>query len=93
VPTYGDRSGELVPFTRLHTGPDLYEREIERMVWKVLDTYSIEPPFLEARQTNISGDGVPEILTLDDFFAVKSRVDTERRLGSNLARRLQHAGS
>lgn len=61
---YENRNGELVPFTRLKPGPDLYEREMERLVWKELETFSAWPLFPVARQAHIPGGGVPDILAL-----------------------------
>jgi FAD/FMN-containing dehydrogenase len=65
VPINEDRNGELVPFTRLNPAPDLYEREIERLVLKDLETFSAKPLFPVARQAHILGGGVPDILALN----------------------------
>ena len=92
MPIYEDRNGELVPFTRLNPGPDLYEREIERLVWKDLKTFSAEPPFPVAVQAHIPGGGVPDILALGAtgrFVVIEVKHGVDR---NHLAQCLEYAG-
>ncbi len=38
-------SGDLLPFSRLGGGPDLYEREIEGLFWDNPDEFWVSPCF------------------------------------------------
>ena len=89
---FEDRGGELIPFTRLNPGPDLYEEEIERLVWKDLESFTAEPLFPVARQARIPGGGVPDILALDStgrVVVIEIKRDVDR---NQLAQCLEYAG-
>jgi hypothetical protein len=89
---YEDRNGELVKFTRLNPGPDLYEREIERLVWKDLETFPAAPRFRVARQAHIPRGDVPDILALDAtgrVVVIEVKRDVDR---NHLAQCLEYAG-
>jgi hypothetical protein len=92
MPIYEDRNGELVPFTKLNPGPDLYEKEIEQLVWKDLEAFTAEPLFPVARQAHIPGGGIPDILALDAtgrVVVIEVKRDVDR---NQLAQCLEYAG-
>ena len=66
MPVYELESGELKPFARLRPGPDLYEQEIEDLLWSDLEAFTGESLFPVARQPRIPGGGVPDIVALDE---------------------------
>jgi hypothetical protein len=65
MPIFELRDGELSAFRRLRPGPELYEQEIEALVWDDLEAFTGEPLFPVARQAHIAGGGVPDIVALD----------------------------
>jgi hypothetical protein len=92
MPIYEDRNGELVPFMRLHPGPELYESEIELLVWNDLEAFTGEPLFPVARQAKIAGGGIPDILALDAVGRVVV-IEVKRDIDRNqLAQCLEYAG-
>lgn len=66
MPLYELVEGSLKPFARLRPGPDLYEQEVEALVWADLEAFTGESLFPVARQARIFGGGVPDILALDE---------------------------
>ena len=55
---------ELVPFRQLRGGADLYEHEIEDVLWANLADVTGEALFPVAKQAQITG-GRPDIVALD----------------------------
>lgn len=45
MPRFELRDGSLAPFSRLRPGPELYEQEIERIVWDDLEAFTGESLF------------------------------------------------
>lgn len=45
MPLFEARDDELVPFRRVKAGPDLYEREIEELLWDNLEAFVGAPLF------------------------------------------------
>jgi len=92
VPLYeisGER--ELTPFRRLQ-GAELYEREIEELVWSNPDEFVGESLFLVARQPTIPNGGRPDIVALDSsarVVVIEIKRDVER---GQLAQCLEYAG-
>jgi hypothetical protein len=92
MPLYELRDGVLAPFARLRPGPELYEQEIETLVWADLEAFTGEPLFPVARQARIVGGGVPDILALDEsgrVVVIEVKRDIDR---GQLAQCLEYAG-
>ncbi|MHB8319864.1 MAG: restriction system modified-DNA reader domain-containing protein [Acidimicrobiales bacterium] len=92
MPIFELRDGGLVPFARLHPGPDLYEREIEELVWGDLEAFAGQSLLPVARQPHIVGGGVPDILALDEdgrVVVIEIKRDIDR---GQLAQCLEYAG-
>lgn len=82
---------ELVPFRRLRGGSDLYESELERLVWDSFEDLTGESLFRVARQARITG-GRPDILALDHdarVVVIEIKRDVDR---GQLAQCLEYAG-
>ncbi len=65
MPIFRHQAGELVRFTPVLPGPDLYESEIEPLIWDDVEAFTGEALLSIARQVHIPGGGVPDILALD----------------------------
>src|SRR5665213_1393358 len=92
MPLYEIATDGLVPFRQLRGGPELYEAEIERLLWANLDDLVGELLFPVCRQGSILGGGKPDIVELDKsgsvvVIEVKREVDR-----SQLAQCLEYAG-
>src|SRR6266851_202132 len=87
-----DNAGELVPFRRLRGGAELYEREIEDLVWANPEEIVGETLFLIQRQPSLQSGGRPDIVALDrDARVVVIEVKREFDRGQ-LAQCLEYAG-
>ena len=53
MPLFEIGDEELIPFRRVIAGPDLYEQEIEALLWSNLDAFVGIPLFPVARQPKI----------------------------------------
>ncbi|HEX2072044.1 MAG TPA: hypothetical protein VHF90_10405 [Thermoleophilaceae bacterium] len=87
----GDGNG-LVPFRHLKGGTELYEREIESLVWDNLDDFLGGSLFRVARQPQIGSGGRPDIVGLDaaaHVVVIEIKRDVDRR---QLAQLLEYAG-
>jgi hypothetical protein len=87
-----DESGELTPFRRLRGGADLYESELEDLVWASPDEFLGETLFRIARQANLPTGGRVDVVCLDRSGRVvilEIKRDVER---SQLAQCLEYAG-
>jgi Restriction Enzyme Adenine Methylase Associated/Archaeal holliday junction resolvase (hjc) len=85
-------NAELIPFRRLRGGPELYEREIEDLLWANLEEFVGEPLFAVARQPSIGGGGRPDIVSLDRsgrVVVIEVKRDIDR---GQLAQCLEYAG-
>lgn len=92
MPLYESRDGMLDPFQPINPGPDLYEQEIEALVWSDLEAFTGEPLFPVARQPRIPAGGVPDILALDEqgrIVVIEVKRDVDR---GQLAQCLEYAG-
>lgn len=92
MPLYELRDGSLSAYRRLRPGPDLYEQEIEDLVWDDLEAFTGTPLFPVARQARIAGSGVPDIVALDEdgsVVIIEIKRDVDRR---QLAQVLEYAG-
>lgn len=93
MPLYEIRgSGELAPFRLLRGGADLYESEIEDLVWESPDEFLGESLLLIARQRSLPDGGRPDIIGLSRdarVVVIEIKRDVERR---QLAQCLEYAG-
>lgn len=92
MPLYEVQGETLSPFTRLRPGPELYERQIEDLLWADPEAFTGEALFLVARQPHIPGGGVPDILALDEagrVVIIEVKRDIDR---GQLAQCLEYAG-
>ena len=84
--------GTLVPFRQLHGGAELYESEIEDLLWANLEELTGEALFRIRRQPTLGGGGRPDIVALDRQGAVvviEVKRDVDR---GQLAQCLEYAG-
>jgi len=92
MPLFELQDGALTPFARLRPGPDLYEAEIEQLLWDDLEAFTGESLFPVARQAHIAGGGIPDVLALDEVgrvVVIEVKRDVDR---SQLAQCLEYAG-
>jgi hypothetical protein len=82
----------LVPFRQLGGGAELYEREIEQLLWDNLDDFTGESLFQVARQPPLTAGGRPDIVALDanaHVVVIEIKRDVDR---GQLAQCLEYAG-
>lgn len=93
MPLFEVDAGEsLVPFRQLRGGAQLYEKEIEDLLWANTDDFTGEALFRVARQPHLGGGGIPDIVALDKnarVVVVEVKRDVDR---SQLAQCLEYAG-
>ena len=92
MPLFEIARGELVPFRRLKGGADLYEKEIENLVWANLEEFTGETLFPIRRQAKLPLGGIPDILALDKtgrVVVLEIKRDVDRH---QLAQCLEYAG-
>jgi Restriction Enzyme Adenine Methylase Associated len=92
MPLYEISPDGLVPFRQLRGGAELYEAEIEQLLWENLDDLTGEVLFPIRRQATIAGGGRPDIVALDNTGAVvviEVKRDVDR---AQLAQCLEYAG-
>jgi hypothetical protein len=93
MPLFEVAEGEtLVPFRQLHGGGELYEKEIEDLLWANADDFTGEALFRVARQPHLSGGGIPDIVALDRsarVVVIEVKRDVDR---GQLAQCLEYAG-
>jgi hypothetical protein len=86
------QGGELVPVPDVTPGPDLYEKEIEELVWHNLELFAGEALFPLGRQVTLPGGGKPDILALDSrgrVWVIEVKRDVDRQ---QLSQALEYAG-
>ncbi len=85
-------AGTLLPFRQLLGGAELYESEIEDLLWSNLEEFTGEALFRVRRQPTLVGGGRPDIVGLDRQGAVvviEVKRDVDR---GQLAQCLEYAG-
>lgn len=92
MPLFEVEEGELVPFRRLVGGADLYEKEIEGLLWSNLEEFTGDTLYPIARQAKLPSGGIPDVVALDKsgrvvVFEVKRDIDRKQ-----LAQCLEYAG-
>ena len=82
MPLFEIANDELVPFRRVKAGPELFEKEIEDLLWRNLEGFVGYPLFPVARQP-IVGDGLrPDLVALDaagHVYVIEVKRDVDRR--------------
>ena len=92
MPLFEIGEDELVPFRRVQAGPDLYEKEIEELLWANPDAFVGTPLFPVARQPALSGKLRPDVVALDDRGHVHV-IEVKRDIARDqLAQCLEYAG-
>ncbi len=92
MPLYEVASGELVPFRRLKGGAELYESQLEDLLWENPDEFLGESLFRIARQRPLPGGGRPDLIALDEagrVVVIEIKRDVDR---AQLAQCLEYAG-
>lgn len=92
MPLFEIGEDELVPFRRVLAGPDLYEDEIEGLLWANLDAFVGVQLFPLARQPTLDSGLRPDIVALDadgHVHVIEVKRDVDRR---QLAQCLEYAG-
>lgn len=92
MPLFEIGPDQLIPFRRVNAGPDLYESEIEDLMWSNLDQFVGVPLFPLARQPIVEGGIRPDIVALDTqghVYVIEIKRDIDRR---QLAQCLEYAG-
>lgn len=92
MPLFEIRAEGLVQFRRVGVGPELYEREIEALLWENLEDFTGTALFPVARQPHIAGGGRPDIVALDEtahVVVIEVKRDVDR---GQLAQCLEYAG-
>lgn len=82
----------LIPFRQLRGGAELYERELEDLLWNNLDDFVGESLFRIARQPQIGTGGRPDIIALDaaaHVVVIEVKRDVDR---NQLTQCLEYAG-
>ncbi|MDW3219096.1 MAG: hypothetical protein R8F63_10850 [Acidimicrobiales bacterium] len=92
MPIFRSDGSQLAPLRQLTPGPELYESEIEDLLWSNLEAFTGGDLFPVCRQGRISTGGRPDVLALDQtgrvvIFEVKRSLDR-----SQLAQSLEYAG-
>lgn len=86
------KGGEAHPIAAVTAGADLYEKEIESLLWDNLEAVLGESLFPVARQPKLDLGGIPDILALDEsgrVVVVEVKRDVDR---GQLAQCLEYAG-
>lgn len=92
MPLFEVTTDELVPFRRVQAGPELYEAEIEDLMWDNLEAFTGRPLFRVCRQRGLSNRGRPDIIALDGaghVHVIEIKRDIDR---GQLAQCLEYAG-
>lgn len=87
-----DENRELVPFRRLPGGPELYEKEIQKLFWENPEEFTGESLFPLAWEPTLPGGGRPDLVLLDAegrVVVVEVKRDIDR---AQLAQCLEYAG-
>jgi len=92
MPLFQISEGELVPFRRVLGSEDLYESEIEKLVWENLEEFTGEALFPVKRQAKLPTGGVADIVALDKsgrvvVIEIKRGIDRKQ-----IAQCLEYAG-
>ena len=92
MPIFEAIEGQLTALRQVRPGADLYEAEIEDLLWSNLEAFYGADLFPVARQPNIDTGGRPDVVALDEsgrvvVFEVKRSIER-----TQLAQCLEYAG-
>lgn len=92
MPIFSSSDGQLRALRRVRPGAQLYEREIEDLIWSNVDAFYGSDLFIIARQPLITTGGRPDMVALDEsgrivVFEVKRAIER-----TQLAQCLEYAG-
>lgn len=92
MPLFEVGAEELIPFRKVKEGPDLYEKEIEGLLWQNLEEFIGVPLFPVARQPVVGTGFRPDIVALDRDGHVHV-IEVKRAVARDqLAQCLEYAG-
>lgn len=77
-----EKTGGLAPVHELAAGPDLYEKEIEDLVWENLELFAGDALFPLKRQAVLPNGGQPDLVALDKqgrVIVIEVKRDIERK--------------
>ncbi len=92
MPLFEVTEDELIQLRRVQAGPELYEAEIEALLWSNLDSFVGVPLFPVARQPKIGAGLRPDIVAIDGdghVHVIEVKRDIDR---GQLAQSLEYAG-
>lgn len=92
MPLFEIGDDELIPFRRVHAGPELYEQEIENLMWANLESFVGKPLFPVSTQPRVANGLRPDIVALDKdghVHIIEVKRDIDR---GQLAQCLEYAG-
>lgn len=92
MPVFEIHGGGIVPFEPVAVDENLYESEIEQLLWDNLEDLVGTPLFRVRRQANLPNGGRPDIVALapdGNVFVIEVKRDVDR---SQLAQCLEYAG-
>lgn len=92
MPIFKIQPGGLVGLARVRAGADLYESEIEDLLWANVEAFVGEDLFPVARQPRIRTGGIPDVIALDPsgrVVVIEVKRSIER---TQLAQCLEYAG-
>lgn len=91
MPLFEVGKDELIQLRRVQAGPELYEKEIEALLWSNLDSFIGVSLFPVARQPNIGAGLRPDIVAIDGeghVYVIEVKSDVDR---GQLAQSLEYA--
>ena len=92
MPVFERRGDEVVPYREVSPGPELYERDVEELLWENLEEFTGIPLFPLRRQAITPDGGRPDIVALasdGSVFVIEVKRDVDR---GQLAQCLEYAG-
>ena len=92
MPLFEVATDGLIPFRRLAGGAEIYESEIEELLWGNIEDFTGEPLLPIARQPTIGTGGRPDAIALDKnarVVVIEVKRDVDR---GQLAQCLEYAG-
>src|SRR5947209_7874871 len=92
MPLFEATPSGLVPFRQLSGGAQIYEHEIESLLWENLNDLTGDSLFRLRRQAQLPGGGKPDIVALDRqgrVVVIEVKRDVDR---GQVAQCLEYAG-
>ena len=92
MPVFTVKGSQLVGLVRVQPGPELYERQIEDLLWENLDAFVGEDLFRVCRQGQVGLGRIPDVIALDSsgrVVVIEVKRSIER---TQLSQCLEYAG-